>query len=169
MSLRAPRCADVVAAQSRHPLVATTASLLLFAIAGALVSAAAAHALTGRLVAAWFALLGLGAWLWQRRQRPVLLLDDDGWAIEQRGREKLRVPWADVRQVRIERGEHALYLDCGDPARNLLVPPRRGFGFHFARQEALCARVLASVPAARVRDVERLDRGGGDGAPAEPR
>jgi hypothetical protein len=66
-----------------------------------------------------------------------------------------------VQAVRVERREHALYVDCGDPGRNLLVPPARGFGFRFAEQEALCARVLAAVPAERVHEVERLERDGG--------
>jgi hypothetical protein len=152
-----------VGVPARHPLQATTAWLLPLAVAVALIGGAVAHALAGRLIGAWFALLGVAAWLWQRRQRPVLLLDDDGWAIERRGRETLRVRWPDVQTVRLERREHALYLDCGDPGRNLLVPPRRGFGFRFADQAALCARVLASVPADRVREVERLERDGSDG------
>jgi hypothetical protein len=153
-----------MAATARHPLVATTAWLLPLAVAVALVGIALARAPMGRLLAAWFALLGAAAWLWQRRERPVLLVDDDGWAIEQRGREKLRVHWSEVQAVRVERREHALYVDCGDPGRNLLVPPRRGFGFRFAEQEALCARVLASVPAERVQEVERLERDGSAGA-----
>jgi hypothetical protein len=149
---------------ARYPLVATTAWLLPLAVAVAFVGIALARAPMGRLVAAWFAFLGVAAWLWQRRQRPVLLLDDQGWAIEQRGREKVRVSWSDVKAVRVERREHALYVDCGDPGRNLLVPPRRGFGFRFDAQEALCARVLASVPPALVQEVERLERDGSAGS-----
>jgi hypothetical protein len=155
-----------VGAPARHRLIATTAWLLPLAVAVALLGVAATHALAARLVACWFALLGVAAWLWQRRQRPVLLLDDDGWAIEQRGREKLRVHWSEVQKVRLDRGEHALYVDCGEVGRNLLVPPRRGFGFRFADQEALCARVLASVPAGCVQEVERLERDGSDGGGA---
>jgi hypothetical protein len=147
-----------MAAPGRHPLVATTGWLLPVAVAVALLGAATAHALTGRLVAGWFALLGIAAWIWQRRQRPVLLVDDDGWAIERHGREALRVRWAEVKEARVDRPEHAVYLDCGDPGRNLLVPPRRGFGFRFDDQQALFARVLAALPAERVREVERLDR-----------
>src|SRR5215470_17820761 len=124
-----------MAAPARYPLVATTAWLLPLAVAVAVVGVALAQTPVGRLVAVWFALLGAAAWLWQRRQRPVLLLDDDGWAIEQRGREKVRVRWDEVKVVRLERREHALYVDCGDPTRNLLVPPRRGFGFRFEAQE----------------------------------
>jgi hypothetical protein len=144
----------------RYPLVATTAWLLPLAVVVAVVGIALAGSPLGRLVAAWFTLLGGAAWLWQRRQRPVLVLDEAGFAIEQRGREKLRVPWGEVKEVRLERREHALYLDTGDPGRNLLVPPRRGFGFRFEAQEALVARVLEAVPKERVREVERLERDG---------
>lgn len=142
---------------SRHPLIVGTRWLLPIAIVMALAGAAAAHALPARLMAGFFALLGAGAWLWQERHRPTLVLDEAGYAIEQRGREKLRVAWSEVHKVRIDRKESAIYVDCGDKGRNLFVPPRRGYGFRFARAEAVCARVLAAVPAERVVDVERID------------
>lgn len=110
-----------------------------------------------RLAAGVFLAIAALIWLLQRRLRLWLVLDDDGYAVEQRGRQKLRVHWSEVRQVRIDRREHALYVDCGDKARNLLVPPRRGFGFRFADAPALCARVLVAVPAERVVEVERID------------
>jgi hypothetical protein len=91
------------------------------------------------------------------RARPEVVLDDDGYAVQEFGREKLRVAWSDVVKVRSDEKEHALYVDCGDPARNLLVPPRRGYGFRFARQEELYARILARVPAEKIERVERLD------------
>ncbi len=144
-------------APSRHPLVVGTRWLLPIAIALALVGAAVAHGLTARLVAGFFALLGVVAWLWQERHRPTLLLDDDGYAIEQRGQEKLRVRWSEVQKVRFDRRESAVYVDCGDKARNLLVPPRSGYGFRFADGAAACARVIASVPPERVVEVERID------------
>jgi hypothetical protein len=156
----------VIVAPSRHPLVASAAWLLPLSVVMAIGGVVAAHAVTGRLLAGWFALLACVAWLWQRRQRPVLLVDDAGWAIEQRGREKLRVAWSEVQSVRFDRKESAFYADCGDVGRNLFVPPRRGFGFRFGQQEQLCERLLASVPADRVHDVERLDRAAlGGGSP----
>ena len=110
-----------------------------------------------RLIAGFFALVGVAAWRWQERHRPTLVLDDDGYAIEQRGREKLRVKWSEVQAVRVDRREAAVYLDCGDKARNLFVPPRHGYGFHFADSPTVLARVLAAVPAERVVEVERID------------
>lgn len=142
---------------SRHPLLVGTRWLLPLAMALALVGAVVAHGVAARLVAGFFALLGAFAWVWQERHRPTLLLDDDGYAILQRGQEKLRVKWSEVNKVRYDRREQALYLDCGDTGRNLFVPPRSGYGFRFADARALCARVLAAVPADRVVEVERLD------------
>jgi hypothetical protein len=142
---------------SRHPLVVATRWLLPVAIGLALLGVVVARALPARIIAGVFALLGLLAWRLQERLRPTLVLDDDGYAIEQQGREKLRVHWNEVQSVRVVRAEHALYVDCGDPARNLLVPPPHGYGFRFADAEALCARVLAAVPAERVAEVAALE------------
>jgi hypothetical protein len=144
-------------APSRHPLLVGTRWLLPVAIGLAIVGAVAAHATVARVIAGVFVALGVAAWLWQERHRPTLIIDDTGWAIEQRGVEKLRVAWSEVRAVRIDRRESAIYVDTGDKARNLLVPPRRGYGFRFAKAEAACARVLAAVPADRVTEVERID------------
>lgn len=44
------------------------------------------------------------------------------------------------------------------PSRNLLVPPERGYGFHFERADALYARILDAVTD-RVELVPRLDVG----------
>jgi hypothetical protein len=144
-------------AVSRHPLVVGTRWLLPVAIGLALVGAAAAHATVARVIAGVFAVLGTMAWLWQERHRPTLVIDDAGWAIEQRGAEKLRVAWGEVQKVRVDRRESALYVETGDKARNLFIPPRRGYGFSFADAATACARVLAAVPADRVVEVERID------------
>jgi len=144
-------------ASSRHPLIVGTRWLLPIAIVLALAAAAAAHGVRTRVIAGCFALLGVIAWWWQERHRPTLVLDDAGYAIEQQGKEKLRVAWSEVQTVRFDRREDAIYVDCGDKARNLLVPPRRGYGFRFADAAAVCARVVAAVPAERVVEVERID------------
>jgi hypothetical protein len=146
-----------MAAPSRHPLLVGTRWLLPIAIAFAVAAVVAAHAMPARLIAGFFALLGGVAWLWQERHRPTLVLDDAGYAIEQEGKEKLRVAWSEVQKVRIDRRENAVYLDCGDKARNLLVPPKRGYGFRFADAPTVLARVVAAVPAERVVEVERID------------
>ena len=146
-----------MAAASRHPLVVSTRWLLPVAIALAAVGAVVAHGLASRAVAGLFAVLGGCGWGFQERHRPTLVLDDAGYAIEERGREKLRVAWSEVQTVRVDRRESAVYVDCGDKARNLFLPPGRGWGFRFADAAAACARVLSAVPAERVVEVERFD------------
>jgi hypothetical protein len=142
---------------TRHPLLVGSRWLVVPALAFALVGAIYMPSLVGRIAGlVVFVLVGVGAWA-MRLSRLVLRLDDDGWAIEQRGRERVRVKWSDVQRVRIDKRESALYVDCGDKARNLLVPPRRGYGFRFADAPTICARVLATVPAERVVEVERID------------
>lgn len=146
-----------MAEASRHPLLVGTRWLLPVAIVMAALGAVVPHALAARVVSGGVAVLGGFGWQWLQRRRPTLVLDDAGYAIEERGREKLRVAWSDVQKVRLDRKESALYVDCGDKARNLFVPPSRGYGFRFADAEALCARVLAAVPPERVVEVERID------------
>ena len=142
---------------SRHPLVTGLARLLPVGI-----GVGAAVGTFGQLIpvrVAGFAFSGLFAMVWaaQRRWQPVLLLDDDGYAVEQLEREKLRVRWSEVQKVRVERREHACYVDCGDKERNLFVPPRRGYGFYFADSPGIVDCVLKKVPAERVVEVERID------------
>jgi hypothetical protein len=142
---------------SRHPLLLGTRWLIPVAMALAILGIVAVPSRLAHIVgAAMLLLLSLSAWmLWLAP--PVLRLDDEGYAIEQRGREKFRVAWSEVQRVRIDRRANAAYLDCGDKARNLFVPPRRGYGFSFADAATVCARVLAAVPAERVSEVERID------------
>jgi hypothetical protein len=144
-------------APSRHPLLAGTRFLLPVAIALAVLGAVVAHDTAARIVAGFFALIGLAAFFWQQRHRPTLLLDDDGYAIEQLGREKLRVKWSEVQKVRVDRRAPAVYVDTGDKARNLFVPPRTGYGFQFADGKTACARIIAAVGMERVVEVERID------------
>lgn len=144
-------------AGSRHPLVVGTRWLLPVAIALAISGAVFSHTSTARVMAGAFAALGLLAWWWQERHRPTLVIDDAGWAIERQGREQLRVAWSEVVKVRVDRRQSALYADTGDKARNLLIPPRSGYGFRFADAATACARVVAALPADRVEEVERLD------------
>ena len=54
--------------------------------------------------------------------------------------------WSDVIKVKADPSEHAAYVDCGDPAKNLLVPPVRGWGFRFRRAPELYARIVKEQP-----------------------
>ncbi|MDB4971206.1 MAG: hypothetical protein JWN44_6895 [Myxococcales bacterium] len=143
--------------ESRHALVVGTRWLLPLAIGMALLGAALAHSMGARIVAGLFAVLGFAAWRVQERMRPTLVFDEAGYAIEQSGAEKLRVAWSEVIAVRVDRKRLALYIDCGDKARNLFVPPARGYGFSFADPKTICGRVVDAVPAERITDVESLD------------
>src|SRR5688572_14583899 len=103
-----------------------------------------------RLFAIAVGVLGLLLWVVMRRFMPALVVDDSGYAVEKLGREKLRVGWGEVLKVRADAAEEALYVDAGDPARNLLVPPRRGFGFRFESSPRLFRLVLQKVAPEKV-------------------
>ena len=92
-----------------------------------------------------------------RARRPVLVCDAAGYRVEVAGRVRFAVPWSAVREVRLDRAEGAAYVDCGDKARNLLLPPERGYAFSYGDQAALLAAVLAAVPPERVREVQKLE------------
>jgi hypothetical protein len=141
----------------RFALVFTQRRILPLALGVALVGAVFSTVWWARLgCVAVAGLAAIAAW-WQARAKPALIVDERGYAVEEHGREKLRVAWSEVVRVRADRAESALYVDCGDPARNLLVPPRRGFGFRFERAERLYALIVSSVQAERVEAVDRLD------------
>ena len=145
-------------AASRHPILFTQWGLVPVAIV--LLSGWAVFASNPivQIVSAAIALVTaiIAAVLW--RARPSLLLDERGYAVWEGGREKLRVGWDEVKRVRCDQAEHACYVDCGEPARNLLVPPRRGYGFRFERQAELYAQVIAAVGADRLEMVKKLDQ-----------
>jgi|GEM_PF-7030313 len=140
----------------RHQLVYTQRGLLLVAGIMAIGGGAFIPTLPSRLASLALGVLIGAAWLFQRRTRPILVLDDDGYRVEQGGVVRLRVAWTEVKQVRLDEAENAMHLDCGDKSRNLLVPPSRGWGYRWQDQAALVQRVLAAIPD-RVVSVERLD------------
>jgi hypothetical protein len=143
-------------APSRHRIRPNGRFVLPMAVVVTLgLAVAGAHGI--RLEALALAGAEAAAWGWMRLSARTLLLDDDGYAIEAHGRERFRVRWAEVTHVRHDPGEQAVYVDCGDKARNLLVPPAHGYGFHIADAAAATARVLASVPPERVETVARLE------------
>lgn len=141
---------------SHHYIVFPQRRVLPVAAAFALAGLALSPSWTMRLVCLGFALASGGLWLWQNRTRPEVVLDEGGYAVLERGQEKLRVRWSEVVRVRADPQEKAAYVDCGDKGRNLLVPPHRGFGFRFERQDELYATILDAVPD-KVELVERLD------------
>ncbi len=146
-----------MAEAARYPILFAQRRVLPVAIACGLVGVVLGQALWMRL-AFGAMVVGMGAVaLVLRRARPEVLIDDQGYAVREFGKEKLRVGWSEVVKVRADEAEKAAYVDCGDPSRNLLVPPARGYGFRFGRADELYARILAAVPASLIERVERLD------------
>jgi hypothetical protein len=140
----------------RFPLVSTWRWLVPAAVAMALVGLLAFPGLVPRIVCGAAAALVALLWLDGRRRRPVLVVTDDGYQVEVGRRRKLEVSFADVLRVRAVPALQAMYLDCGDPARNLLVPPRRGYGFRFLEQEKLYV-LLATRLADKLEVVAALE------------
>jgi hypothetical protein len=140
----------------RYRLIFTQRRVLPVAVLVALAGAAVTEAWWARGACVAVAVLAIvAAWL-QSRSRPTLVIDDGGYAVEEYGKEKLRVSWGEVHKVRADGAEHALFVDVGDPQRNLLVPPRRGYGFRFERADELYQRILSLVPADKVESVAKL-------------
>jgi hypothetical protein len=145
------------ATRESFPLEMTQRRLLPLAVLFALGGAVAAPSIALKVVSTLFAVAGAAVAVWQQRTRPEVVVDGEGYAVLERGREKLRVGWSEVNKVRADASEKACYVDCGDPARNLLVPPRRGWGFRFQRSDELYARILDAVPGDKIELVPRLD------------
>jgi hypothetical protein len=142
----------------RYRLIFTQRRVLPLAVLVALAGAVVSEALWARIVCVLVAVVALlAAWL-QSRGGAALVVDDEGYAVEERGREKLRVRWSEVQKARADAAEQALYLDTGDPARNLLVPPQRGYGFRFERADELYREILKRIPQDKIEAVARLDR-----------
>jgi hypothetical protein len=139
------------------PVEMTQARLVPLAILFAIAGAVFAPSLALKLVSAGFVVAGVAIGLFQKRAQFVLAVDETGYAVVQGGQEKLRVAWSEVLKVRADASEKACYVDCGDPARNLLVPPVRGYGFRFKNSDVLYARILDSVPSEKIELVPRLD------------
>lgn len=140
----------------RHALLSVNRYLLPVAVTVAL--------LLALLAAGWLRLAGLGAALAfglaavaLRGRRPQLWVDDDGYAVLVAGQPRFRVAWTQVTRVLHDPSERALYLDCGDPAHNLLLPPITGFAFTFERRDDLYRRLLTHV-GDRAEVVDRFDR-----------
>jgi hypothetical protein len=143
------------AAGDRYTLVSTWRFVVPLAVVLGVLGAVA-----GGGVLRW--VCGIGAvliallWLVGAMRRPELVLEAGGYRVEEGGRERLRVDFTEVRRARAVPAEHAMYVDCGDPRRNLLLPPRRGYGFRFDRQSELYVR-LARALGDRVEIVDRLE------------
>ena len=140
---------------ARHALIFPLERLLPVASAIGLLLAALANRPALRVLYAVPALFFLGAWLVKRRARGAVIVDDAGYTLERIGRPAVRVPFSAIKKVLVDESEQALFCDTQDPARNLLVPPRYGYGFHFADSATLYAAIVAAV-ADRIELVDSL-------------
>lgn len=141
------------AGESRHPLQARARMVVPVAIAVGLVGGAAAEAARIFFLASAAAIALL--WWASRLFARVLVVGEQGYRVEQRGRTVLEVRWDEVRRARAVPVEQAMYLETGDPARNLLLPTRHGYGFRFARQAELYLRIARAL-AGKLEIVETL-------------
>ena len=143
--------------ETRYTLLPTTRYVSWVAVAtGGLLAVMAPSVLLRGLSGGMAVALMLLTWAVGRR-RPVLILDDAGYRVQVGSRERFRVRWDEVHRVLRDRSEGAVYLDCGDGKRNLLVPPAAGFAFTFSDRVGLVERILTRV-GDKVQDVERLDK-----------
>lgn len=143
--------------EDRFTLLPTTRYVAWVAIGVGAGLAALSPLAWARLAGAGAALLILGAQFILRARRPTLVIDAGGYRVEVGGRARFSVRWEEVQRVLRDAAEEAMYIDCGDPRRNLLLPPRAGFAFTFTQRERLYA-LLNSLVGGRAQDVPRFDR-----------
>ncbi len=86
-----------------------------------------------------------------------VVIDDDALEVRSAKKSKFRLPWSEVVKVVSSTTTDTCFVDGGAPERSLLVP---GDGapapYDLADKAALCADILAHVPADKVETVERL-------------
>ena len=89
----------------------------------------------------------------------AVVVDDAGYAVTSRGREKFRVAWSEVVRVVASPSTQTCFIDAGTPARSLLVP---GDGapapYAIERRADLFALVVAHVGPDAIETVETLER-----------
>jgi hypothetical protein len=105
--------------------------------------AALSHLPLWRVLGGTVALMLVLSWLWGRQRAFVYVLPE-GYRVTTRHLD-FTVSWSELKRVLHDPTESALYLDCGNPARNLLVPPATGFAFTFARKQELYQQLLLAV------------------------
>ena len=165
--------APVLHGEQRFRLLPTTRFVLPVAVLlGALV-AALGTVTWMRVSSAAFAVVLVLLERATARRRPVLVLSADGYRVEAGGKTRFFVPWSSVQRVLCDASEQALYAECGDRAKNLLLPPVNGFAFTFENRAALYQAVRRAVPD-RIQEVARLDAAAlpgaapGDAEPPKP-
>jgi hypothetical protein len=129
--------------QRGYELLSSTRWVRWVAIGVGALLAVLSHLLLWRALGGTVAVVLTLAWVWGRHRAFVYVLPD-GYRVKT-GRLDFTVRWSELKRVLHDPTESALYLDCGNPARNLLVPPATGFAFTFARKQALYQQLLLAV------------------------
>jgi hypothetical protein len=131
--------------EARFALRARARFVVPAAIALGLVGAALASEARARLFCAVMSAAIAALWGASRLLARILAVDEQGYRVVRRARVLLSVRWDEVKRARAVPAEQALYLDTGEPARNLLLPTRHGYGFRFARQAELYTRIARAL------------------------
>lgn len=129
--------------QRSYELLSSTRWVRWVAIGVGGLLAVLSHLPLWRVLGGTVALMLMLSWLWGRQRAFVYVLPD-GYRVKT-GRLDFTVRWSELKRVLHDPTESALYLDCGNPARNLLVPPATGFAFTFARKQELYQQLLLAV------------------------
>jgi hypothetical protein len=141
--------------EQRFALLSTTRWMVPLALVLGLVGAAVARTLNGRLLFGGGTAIVGALWAMSRVRRPTLAVGETGYRVLERGRERLKVEFSEVKTVRAVPAQEAMYVDCGDPSRNLLLPSRHGYGFRFEKQAELYV-LLAKRLDGRIEVVDAL-------------
>jgi hypothetical protein len=133
-------------------LLAVSACLAGSALAGAVPGA-------GGTIAVVFAVVGvaaaLGYWL-SPAWRLEVFVEPEALVIRRGDDVRLHLPWGEVLAVRHSPAHQTMLVDGGAPSRRLLVPgPDAPGPYRIEHREALCAAILARVPADRVVEAAR--------------
>lgn len=144
----------------RFPLQYAGRWLIPLAIAVGVTGIFAAQGLGPRLFFAIGSLLMVVAWRVAHARRAVLEIHDQLFRVAVRDKSRFAVKWEEITVARAVPDEHAMYVECGEPQRNLLLP-ERGYGFQFERQKELYD-LLAQILADRLTVVAAL-------SPPDPR
>lgn len=131
--------------EERFVLLASTRRVAWVAVAVAVVLLVSSPLSWVRWSSVAVLALLLGAELWLRGGRPVLVVSAAGYRVEARGVVRFAVPFSQVKKALHDESEQALYLDCGERKHNLLLPPRAGFSFTFSDRDRLYERLLSAL------------------------
>jgi hypothetical protein len=124
-----------------------------------LVAIGGALAIPAALVGGGIGMVLGGFYLRSPAWRIAVHVDDDALEVTAGRERRFLLPWAEVKEVVASPSTKTCFVDGGAPERSLLVP---GVGapapYDIERKAELYDQIVAHVPAAKVREVELLER-----------